>query len=71
MPKDLDIKLKGYIREYLEYKMIEARKGAKYSNVSAGIIIRDTVDKIEFEMFLDEMWLFISRKNLQNEHSQS
>ena len=40
MPKDLDIKLKGYIREYLEYKMIEARKGAKYSNVSAGIIIQ-------------------------------
>lgn len=67
---ELDIKLKQYLREFLEVKMYQARGTSKNFGVSPGIIVRDTADRVDFEMFLDEMWVFISQKNL-NEHNQS
>ena len=63
----LDINLKQYLREYFMLKMNQARGQSKHFYTSAGIIIRDTREDAELEDFLDDMWVFISKKNMQNE----
>ena len=63
MPKDLDIELKEYIRQYFRMKMEQARGTSKHFGVSAGIIIRDVAQEADLEDFLDELWVFITKKN--------
>lgn len=60
----LDINLKQYMREFLEMKMAQARGEATYFNVSPGILIRWDKDHIDLEDFLDEMWVFVTKKNM-------
>lgn len=64
----LNINLKQYIREFLNRKMDEARGTSKNFHVSPGILIRDLPDHIEFEMFLDDLWFYMSKRNLEEEN---
>lgn len=71
MPEDLDINIKQYIREFLNNKMLEARGSSKHFSVSPGIIIRDTNNETEMEGFIDDLWYFISKRNLQDKKDES
>lgn len=66
----MKIEFKQYMREFLEQEMSKARGSGRNFNVAPGIIIRWDANNIDLEDFLDNMWVFITKREMQDENEK-
>ena len=58
----VDIKIKGYMREFLAQRLQEERQGTAFT--ATGFVLRG----IDLEKFLDAIWLYINRRMLEDQN---
>lgn len=61
----LDLMIKEYMRQYLKGRMDYEK--ARTANMATGFVIREK----EIEKHLDEMWVFINKKLLEEQKNDT